>query len=45
MHGRSTYSHYAGRNEQHVRMLGHRHESRIGIFENEFGVGVLLPGG
>jgi len=36
---------YAGRNDEHVRMLGHRREGRIRIFEHEFSVGVLLPGG
>jgi hypothetical protein len=44
MRGRSTYSPYAGRNDEHIRMLGYRREGRIGIFEHEFGVGVLLPG-
>jgi hypothetical protein len=44
MRGSSTYSPYAGRNDEHIRMLGYRREGRIGIFEHEFGVGVLLPG-
>ena len=34
-----------GRNEEHIGVFGHRRESRIRVFEHEFGVGVLLPGG
>jgi hypothetical protein len=37
MHGRSTSSPYPGRNDEHIRMLGHCREGRIGIFEHELG--------
>lgn len=45
LHGCSTYPRGSGRNEEQIRVLGHGREGRIGIFENEFSVGVLLPGG
>ena len=34
-----------GRNGEHIGVLGHRDEGCIGIFEHEFGMGVLLPRG
>jgi hypothetical protein len=40
-----AYPSYSGGDHEDVRVFGHRCESRIRIFEYEFGVGVLLPGG
>jgi hypothetical protein len=45
MHLGSAHPHGPGRNHENVRVFGHRRESRIRIFEHEFGVSVLLPGG
>jgi hypothetical protein len=43
-HGHSAYPRGTGRNYKYIGVLGHGRESRIGIFEHEFSVGVLLPG-
>jgi hypothetical protein len=43
-HGRSTYPHDPGRHEEQIRVFGLCRERRVGIFQHEFGIGVLLPG-
>src|SRR6266436_2994424 len=35
----------AGRDKKYVWVFGHRRERRLRVFEYEFGVGMLLPGG
>jgi len=45
MHACPARSARPGRYGEHIRVLGHRSEGRIRIFEHEFGVGVLLPDG
>jgi len=44
-HSCPTYPGGAGRNEEHVGIFGHLSQSRLRVFEHEFGVGVLLPSG
>ena len=42
-HSYPTHPALPGRNGKHIRIFGHRSEGRIGAFEHEFCVGVLLP--
>src|SRR6516164_4939363 len=44
-YGHSAYPRGTGRNYEYIGVLGHGRESRIGIFEHEFSVGVWWLGG